>query len=116
MRHYAKLKGLSLSDNGLKHRAGDKPVEPPCRTEAEIYERLGLDWREPCDRELNVAPADAEGAQARADADEFGVLDDEHEGGGAINQQPDSEDEAAVTTMLQRPVSAAAEAGVAGQS
>lgn len=103
MRHYAKLKGFTLSDNGLTHREGGRPVEPPCRTEADVFERLGLDWREPCDRELNVTPAAADGLPTRADTDEFGVLDLEHEPHDeGVNQSADSDDEQAITVMLRQ--------------
>lgn len=102
MRHYAKLQGYRLSDNGLEDKTR-RPLLPPCHTEADVFARLGLAWREPYDRELPVTPAVAEVGRI----DEFGLLvhDEEsspHGRGGEAFAGVDAEDETAITAMLLR--------------
>ena len=62
MRAYAKNKGYSLSDHGLvvAQKVGANNVVRgllnlrPAQTEQEIFAALGLDWREPIDRNCEV--------------------------------------------------------------
>ena len=62
MRAYAKNKGYSLSDHGLvvaQKVGGNNVVRGllnlrPVQTEQEIFAALGLDWREPIDRNCEV--------------------------------------------------------------
>lgn len=58
MRHWAKLNGCRLSDRGLTLPGGE---ELECHTEVEIFEALGLEWREPHERDCVITlagPAD----------------------------------------------------------
>lgn len=113
MRHYAKLKGFTLSDNGLEHRTGAKrSVSPPCLCEADVFARLGLEWREPNDRELQVTPIAAGGAAGAAEpggVDEFCLLVDGSEH-GAPDVMPsagaDSDDDDAIADLLREPPAA----------
>lgn len=101
MRHYAKLQGLRLSDDGLEDRKTKRPVTPPCLTERDVFDRLGLEWREPEDRELPVRPITA----GAGPVDEFGVLVDDEESaspsrGGQAFAGVDAEEETAIAAQL----------------
>jgi len=71
MRHYAKAMGYSLSDHGLvrAHKVGANNVVRgllnlrPVQTEQEIFAALGLDWREPVDRNCEVKPLPKAGGE-----------------------------------------------------
>jgi len=71
MRAYAKNKGYSLSDHGLvmAHKVGANNVVRgllnlrPAQTEQEIFAALGLDWREPIDRNCEVKPLPEAGGE-----------------------------------------------------
>ena len=64
MRHFAKAKGYSLSDHGLvrAHKVGVNNVVRglvnlvPAKTEQDIFKALGLDFKEPIDRNCEVQP------------------------------------------------------------
>lgn len=73
MRLYAKRNGFHLSDKGLFRAARDNYDNPvnvsgiiPCRTEREIFQHLGLEYKEPWDRNsADVIASDAASAAAR---------------------------------------------------
>lgn len=74
MRLYAKRHGFHLSDKGLFRAARDNFDNPvsvsaiiPCKTEREIFQHLGLDYKEPWDRNsADVIASDAAAPAARA--------------------------------------------------
>ena len=66
MRHYAKTLGYSLSDHGIVHAVKMAGGKDNCvrgtknlfeaRTEQEIFEKLGLQYVEPSQRNTDVVP------------------------------------------------------------
>ena len=76
MRLYAKRNGFHLSDKGLFRAARDNSDNPvnvssiiPCKTEREIFQHLGLEYKEPWDRNsADVVASDAAAAAAAARA------------------------------------------------
>mmetsp|Transcript_24235 Transcript_24235/g.71155 ORF Transcript_24235/g.71155 Transcript_24235/m.71155 type:complete len:598 (-) Transcript_24235:115-1908(-) len=51
MRLWAKKKGWSLSDKGLTRSKNDGVKAPPCTSEKDIFEALGLEYRTPEERD-----------------------------------------------------------------
>jgi DNA polymerase/3'-5' exonuclease PolX len=100
MRHYAKRKGYLLSDNGLSVRPGASRVRmPPAifESEQQIFEFLGLEWREPAQRDLAVTPLLDPSGDPAAHADfELGAKEETHAGA-----EVDSDDEHIVTRILE---------------
>jgi len=59
MRHYAKAKGLHLGDHSLYWRKDGPSSELRCASERDVFDHLGLEWRDPNDRELAVTASGA---------------------------------------------------------
>ncbi|KAJ8614562.1 hypothetical protein CTAYLR_004075 [Chrysophaeum taylorii] len=79
MRYYAKKIGYSLSDQGLYERRpdGTKGRSIACKSEREVFEKLGLEFREPYERGVDVDRATVDAAKQRLQAE--GRLGQEHQ-------------------------------------